>query len=147
MIVLLLIGRGPYKEEDKLAVTDTETIRWFSYRPRDPQEVTWAALEASSPVVSVALTDVEDLAVTSLRERSERVIADGDAGIDSGSRDLRHWGTLPASLQVIGAVLPPEMEKTDLLIFSPLGEEIYRETIELPEGWTGGPLFVTRRVP
>lgn len=147
LVVLLLLGRGPYKEADELAVTESEIIRWFSYLPRDPQEVTWAALEGGMPLVSVALTDVEDLAVAGLRQRAERVIGDGGVGIDPTSRDLRHWGTLPASLQLLSVWLPPDAVRADLVYFSPEGIEIYRETIELPGRWTDGPLFVARRVP
>jgi hypothetical protein len=147
LVVLLLLGRGPYKEADELALTESETIRWSSYLPRDPQEVTWAALEGGMPLVSVALTDVEDLAVASLRQRAERVIGDGGVGIDPTSRDLRHWGTLPASLQLLNVWLPPDAGRVDLVYFSPEGIEIDRETIELPEGWTDGPLFVARRMP
>ena len=147
LVVVLLLGRGPYKEADKLAVTESETIRWCRYLPRDPQAVTWAALDIEEPLISVELTDVEDLAVAALRQRAERVVANGGAGVDPKSRDLRHWASLPASLQVLTLQVPDALDTIDLVYYSPDGFEVDRETIELPESWTGGRLFVVRRMP
>jgi hypothetical protein len=147
LVVVLLLGRGPYKESDKLAVTESETIRWYRYLPRDPQAVTWAALDIEEPVVSVELTNVEDLAVAALRRRAERVVANGGAGVDPKSRDLRHWASLPASLQILTLQVPDALDSIDLVYYSQDGFEVDRETIELPESWTGGRLFVVRRMP
>ena len=145
--VVLLLGRGPYKEVDKLAVTESETIRWCRYLPRDPQAVTWAALEVEDPVISVELTAVEDLAVASLGDRAGRVVAERGAGVDPKSYDLRHWESLPASLQILNFELPPFLDTIDLVFYSPEGYEVDRETIQWPDDWTGGRLFVIRRMP
>ena len=147
MEVVLLLGRGPYKEADKLAVTESETIRWCRYLPRDPQAVTWAALDIEDPAISVELTDVEELAVESLNLRAERVAATGGAGVAPKSYDLRHWASLPASLQLLTFRIPPTLDSVDLVYFSPAGYEVDRETIEWPEDWDGGRLFLTRRMP
>ena len=147
LTVVLMLGRGPYKEVDKLAVTESETIRWCRYLPRDPQAVTWAALEVDDPVISVELTDIEDLAVASLRERAERVVAARGGGGGSKFYDLRHWSSLPASLQILNLELPPYLDTVDLVYFSPDGFEVDRETIQWPDDWTGGRLFVIRRMP
>ena len=147
LAVVLLLGRGPYKEGDKLAISDSETIRWSRYLPRDPQAVTWASAEVEDPAISVEFTDVEDLAVSSLRLRAERVIADGGTGVGPESGDLRHWASLPASLQIMTLDIPLLLEYIDLVYYSPDGYEVDRETIELPDTWTGGRLFVTRRMP
>ncbi len=63
LTVILLLGRGPYKDYDRLSITNSETIRWSRYLPRDPQVVTWASAEIEDPAISVELTDVEELAV------------------------------------------------------------------------------------
>ena len=147
LVVVLLLGRGPYKDDDRLAVTESETIWWSHYLPRDPQAVIWASAEVEDPAISVELTDVEDLAVASLRLRAERVIADGGAGIGPKSGDLRHWASLPASLQIMTLDIPLLLENIDLVYYSPDGYEVDRETIELPESWTGGRSFVIRRMP
>jgi hypothetical protein len=144
---VLLLGRGPYKDADALAVNQSEAIPWCRYLPRDPQAVTWAALEIEEPEISVGLTDVEDLAVASLKYRADRVVADHGAGSRGQKRDLRHWATLPASLQLLTVDLPGDEDFVDLVYYSPDGYEVDRETIELPEGWVGGRLFVTRRMP
>jgi len=147
LVVVLLLGRGPYKEGDKLTISDSETIRWSRYLPRDPQAVTWAALESEEPEISVELTNVEDLAVTSLRHRAERLVASGGVENHSNSGDLRHWSSLPASLQVVTLRFPDELDSVDLVYYSPDGFEVDREIIELPDTWIGGRLFVTRRMP
>ena len=43
--------------------------------------------------------------------------------------------------------IPLLLESIDLVYYSPDGDEGDRETIELPDTWTGGRLFVTRRMP
>jgi len=147
VVAILLLGRGPYKDVDKLEVTTAETIRWCRYLPRDPQAVTWAAMELEDPAISVELTDVEDLAVKSLRDRADDVIVARGAGGGGKGYDLRHWASLPASLQLLVVNLPPGVDYADLVYYSPEGLEVDRETIELPSGWLGGPIFVTRRMP
>jgi len=147
VVAILLLGRGPYKDVDKLAVTSAETIRWCRYLPREPQAVTWAAMDIEEPAISVEFTDVEELAVASLRDRAEDVVAGRRAGGGGKGYDLRHWASLPASLQLLVVDLPPGDDHADLVYYSPDGFEIDRETIEVPGGWLGGPLFVTRRMP
>jgi len=147
LTVILLLGRGPFKEYDRLSITKSETIRWSRYLPRDPQAVTWASAELEDPVISVEFTDVEELAVASLRLRADRVVMDGGAGAGSDPGDLRHWASLPASLQLMTFDVPLWIDSVDLVYYSPDGFEVDRENIQLPEFWTGGPLFVTRRMP
>ena len=145
--VVLLLGRGPYKDVDKLAVTESKNIHWCRYLPRDPQAVTWAALEIEDPVISVEFTVVEDLAVAALGERAERLVAARGAGTHSKAYDLRHWSSLPESLQLLHLDLPPFLDAVDLVYYSPEGYEVDRETIQWPEDWGGGRLFVIRRMP
>ncbi len=147
LTLILLLGRGPFKDYDRLAITGSETIRWSRYLPRDPQVVTWAAVEIEDPAVSVELTDVEELAVASLRLRADRVVMAGGAGAGSKPGDLRHWESLPASLQLMSFEVPIWMESVDLVYYSADGYEVDRENIQLPELWTGGTLFVVRRMP
>jgi hypothetical protein len=147
LTVILLLGRGPYKEYDRLEIDGSETIRWAQYLPRDPQVVTWASVEVEDPVISVELTDVEDLAVASLRLRADRIVMAGGAGAGRKPGDLRHWASLPASLQLITVDVPIWMDSIDLVYYSPDGYEVDRENLQLPDSWTGGPLFVTRRMP
>lgn len=144
--IVLLLGRGPYKSPDRLTVGDKERIRWVEYLPRGPQAVTWAAVEVEDPEISVELTDVEHLAAVALRRRAEEVIAAGGA-VAGDPGDLRDWSTLPASLQLLRFEVPPELEALDLVYYSPDGFEVDRETLDLPLGWWGGPLFVVRRMP
>lgn len=145
--VVLLLGRGPYKDVDKLEVTESETIRWCRYLPRDPQAVTWAAIEIDDPVISVEFTKVEDLAIAALRERADRLVAARGAGARSKAYDLRHWSSLPESFQLLHLDLPPFLDAVDLVYYSPEGYEVDRETIQWPEDWGGGRLFVIRRMP
>jgi len=147
LTMILLLGRGPYKDVDRLEITRSETIRWVRYLPRDPQAVTWAAAEIEDPVISVELTDVEELAVASLGLRADRIVMAGGAGAGPKPGDLRHWESLPASLQIITFEVPIWMDSVDLVYYSPDGLEVDRENIELPEFWTGGPIFMTRRMP
>jgi hypothetical protein len=147
LTMILLLGRGPYKDYDRLEITNSKTIRWARYLPRDPEVVAWASVEVEDPEISVELTDVEDLAVASLRLRADRVIMDGGAGAGPKPGDLRHWESLPASLQVMTVEVPIWMDSIDLVYYTPDGFEVDRENIQLPEGWIGGPLFITRRMP
>ncbi|MCU0304446.1 MAG: hypothetical protein MUC56_10355 [Thermoanaerobaculales bacterium] len=147
LAVILLLGRGPYKAPDKLELGPGRSVRWASYLPRDPQPVVGAVLELDDPVVSLELVDVERLAAASLAERAGRVVATGGAGIDPKRRDLRHWSSLPDTIHLLAADIPTELESVDLVFLSPDGLEADRETLELPPEWTGGRLFVVRRVP
>ena len=147
VVAILLLGRGPYKETDELDVSPTETIRWSRYLPRDPQAVGWAAMDLEDPAISVEFTDVEELAVAGLGFRAQRVIAGEDSSVDPDTHDLRHWASLPASLQLLVVDIPPETDVVDLVYYSPEGFEIDRETLELPADWWGGPIYVTRRMP
>lgn len=146
-VVLLLLGRGPFKTASELAVSDSRTIPWPRYLPRDPPTATWAGLATETPVASVELTDVGALAVAALRERAERVVADRGAGVESDRRDLRHWASLPALMHLIIAEIPDESEQVDLVYYSLDGDEVYGETILWPDDWTGGRMYVVRRVP
>ncbi len=147
LTMILLLGQGPYKDVDRLEINRSETIRWSRYLPRDPQAVTWASAEMEDPVISVELTDVEELAVASLRLRADRVVMAGGAGAGPKPGDLRHWESLPASLQIMTFDVPIWVDTVDLVYYSPDGYEVDRENIQLPEIWTGGPLFVLRRMP
>jgi hypothetical protein len=147
LAIILLLGRGPYKAPDRLELAPGRSIRWASYLPRDPQPVVGAVLELDVPVASIGLTDVEELAVASLAERAERVVGSGGAGVDPKSRDLRHWSSLPDTLQLLTADIPADLGSVDLVFLAPDGVEADRETLDLPEAWTGGRLFVVRRVP
>ncbi len=147
LTVILLLGRGPYKDYDRLPITRSETIRWTRYLPRDPQAVTWASAELEDPAISVELTDVEELAVAGLRLRADRVVMAGGAGAGPNPGDLRHWSSLPASLQIMTFEVPMWIDSIDLVYYSPDGFEVDRENLQLPETWTGGPLYVTRRMP
>lgn len=147
LTVILLLGRGPFKDYDRLEITRSETIRWVRYLPRDPQVVTWAALEVEDPAISVELTDVYDLAVASLRHRADRIVMADGAGAGPKPGDLRHWETLPASLQIATLDVGLWIDTVDLVYYSWDGFEVDRESIQLPETWTGGPLFLTRRMP
>jgi len=147
LTMILLLGRGPYKDYDRLVINQSETIRWSRYLPRDPQVVTWASAEIEDPAISVELTDVGELAVASLRLRADRVVMAEGAGAGAKPGDLRHWASLPASLQILTINVPIWMDSIDLVYYSPDGFEIDRENIQLPELWIGGPLFVTRRMP
>jgi len=147
MTMILLLGRGPFKDYDRLEVSRSETIRWSRYLPRDPQAVTWASAEIEDPAISVELSDVEELAVASLRLRADRIVVAGGAGAGPKPGDLRHWESLPASLQLMTFDVPDWIDTIDLVYYSPDGYEVDRENIQLPEFWTGGPLFVVRRMP
>jgi hypothetical protein len=147
MTVILLLGRGPYKDYDRLEITKSKSIHWSRYLPRDPQVVTWASAELEDPAISVELTDVEELAVAALRLRADRVVIAGGAGAGSKPGDHRHWASLPASLQLMTFEVPMWIDSIDLVYYSPDGYEVDRENLQLPESWTGGPLFVLRRMP
>jgi hypothetical protein len=147
MVAILLLGRGPYKAPDRLAVNGSETIDWTSYLPRDPQVVTWAQLEGEGTSASVELTAVEELAVASLRDRGDRVVESRAAPTSGETGDLRHWSTLPASLQVVTLKVPQDLERLELVYMGATGNEIDGEVIDLPPGWTTGRLYITRRMP
>lgn len=150
LVVMVLLGRGPFKERAKLQIGPDRSIRWCTYAPRGPQATGAAAVELpddGAPVPSVALSDVESLAQASLEARAERVQAAGGGSDEGASGDRRHWASLPASLGIIRARVPSEVDRADLVILSPDGDEVDRETLVWPETWTGGRLFVVRRVP
>jgi hypothetical protein len=147
VVLLLFMGRGPYKDSAELKVSPSESIPWVRYLPRDLQSVSRAIVELEEAVVSAELTDVDALAAASLRARAERMVAGGGAGVHSGRRDLRHWASLPATLQVIVSEIPGDAAVTELVYTSPDGDEVAREAIEWPVSWTGGRIFVVRRIP
>lgn len=148
VVLLLLLGRGPYKDRDELRVaTSSEPIPWSKYLPRDPQTVSWATLELGEELVAAELTDVDELAVASLRNRAERTAAALEPGTGPKRRDLRHWASLPASMQIVVSEVPIGADVAELVYYSPDGDEVARETIEWPASWTGGRIFVIRRIP
>jgi hypothetical protein len=147
LVVILLLGRGPYKVKTEISMDGSKPVPWLRYLPRDPQVVTGASLHGADPVDSVELTDVTELAVASLEERRTRLRADPGTQAVDVPVDLRHWSALPASLEMIRFPVGAEVPSVDLVYSSPVGEEIDRETISLPEGWFRGTLFVTRRMP
>jgi hypothetical protein len=147
VVAILLLARGPYKEPATLDLGSGQTIPWSRWVPREPQTIAWAVMDLDEPVRSVELTDVEEVAVAGLELRGRRVIAGDESRSKPEKRDARHWTSMPASLQVVAVELPSESNAVDLVFFSPEGDEIDRETIEVPEAWLGGPIFVVRRVP
>jgi len=147
VVAILLLGRGPYKESAKLDVSPGVTIRWCRYLPRGPQAVSWAAMELEDPPISVELTDVEELAVAGLDFRAQRIIAGEESAADPEHTDLRHWASLPASMQLLVVDLPDGVDFADLVYYSPEGFEVDRETIEVPPEWWGGPIYLLRRMP
>lgn len=147
LVAILLLGRGPYKIHDRLQVTPAQSVRWCQYLPRDPQAVAAAVLETDEPVLAVELDDVLQLAESSLDWRAGRVIAEGGAGVDSEAVDVRHWSSLPASLQLLSARVPAAADAVDLVYLSPEGFEVDRETIRFPASWAGGVVYLTRRMP
>jgi hypothetical protein len=48
---------------------------------------------------------------------------------------------------VIRASIPVSARDGELLFLGPDSGVVDGELIEFPESWTGGPLFVTRRMP
>jgi len=148
VVLLLFLGQGPYKDRDELHMTTaSEPIPWTEYLPRDPQTVSWATLELDEELVSAELTDVDELAAASLRTRTERFVAAAKVGTIPKRRDLRHWASLPASMQIVVSDIPADADVAELVYYSPDGDEVARETIEWPESWTGGRIFVIRRIP
>ncbi|MEE4271298.1 MAG: hypothetical protein V2I67_06475 [Thermoanaerobaculales bacterium] len=146
-VVALLLGMGPTKVGDELAVNSSSTVDWVEYLPRTPQTVSWAALELGEGRTSAVLTDVHDLAVVGLKATAERAVSDGGRSLDWDTGDLRHWASLPATMQMIVADIPQGEDGTDLVYYSRDGDEVYGETILWPVGWTGGRIFVVRRMP
>jgi len=147
VVAILLLGRGPYKESAKLDVSPGVTIHWCRFLPRGPQAVGWAAMELEDPPISVELTDVEKLAVAGLDFRAQRIIAGEESTADPEHTDLRHWTSLPASMQLLAVDLPLGDDYVDLVYYSPEGFEVDRETIEVPPEWWGGPIYLLRRMP
>jgi len=147
VVAVLLFGGGPYKVATKLDLNPTRTIKWYRYQPREEQTVGWASADVEEPVISAELTDLNALAATALDLRTRRVVAGEETPLNPDKHDLRHWTTLPASLQVLAIELEPATDIVDLVYHSPDGYEIDREPIEVPGAWLGGPIFVVRRVP
>jgi hypothetical protein len=176
LYVLLLLGRGPQKVPEGVAVPWSHEVVWPRYVPRLPEGVTGARLEvAGGPGRdSVPLSDVAALAERSLRARLGGLVAKESVktvaqeavvqslGDDYGweaelfgrtlfalfdRADLRHWSTLPASCQVLRVPLPDDVAACDLVYLTPDGLEVDRETLDLPAAWQQGALFVTRRMP
>jgi hypothetical protein len=150
LVVLLLLGHGPGRERVTLEVDGQRKVRSTVAAPWGVQSTAAAALELADTdvrVQSVALTDVDAAAEASLRERNQRMIAAGTTGLDGNADDLRHWASLPASLALIRADVPDGVDRADLVILAPDGDEVDRETLVWPDAWTGGRLFVVRRVP
>jgi tetratricopeptide (TPR) repeat protein len=175
LYVVLLLGRGPQKIPAGLPVFPSHAVVWPEYEARGPQPVTGAMLTVSdSRHGSVELTDLTVLARISLAERKKTLIAkeigktvaqevvaqEIGREIDFGAElllrllfsladraDLRHWSSLPASCQVLRVGLEDEVRTAELAYTAPDGHEVDREILDLPESWTEGPLFITRRMP
>lgn len=176
LYVFLLLGRGPEKIEDGVPVYPGHAIAWPHYVPRPPGRVAHARVDANgNPLQSaVPLTDIEQLAQTSLRSRMAGLIAketgktiiheallrhlgdDHGHGAEFLARsllaladraDLRHWSTLPSSCQVVRVELPQNLDTVQLVYASETGATVHAEDLVLPADWNAGSLFVTRRVP
>jgi hypothetical protein len=150
-------------------------VAWPRYQPRWPPGTSGARLERPGlePVLSVPLDDVNALAEASLSDRragllvkeSAKTVAqevllssldDSDWEVELFGRlllsladtaDLRHWSSLPASMEVLRAPLDAGTSTCTLVYETADAREIDREVLELPPEWTDGPLFVTRRMP
>lgn len=146
LTVLLLLGRGPVKQPERLQI-DGESIPWVRYLPDSVQAVTWAAIEADDPEVSIPLTDVDEVAAAGLRRRASDLAASWSENSTPPIRDLRTWASLPSSLQLLEARIARDRNRVDLVYFSPDGFEVDRETIEVPREWLSGRIFVVRRMP
>jgi hypothetical protein len=175
LYVVLFLGRGPLKVESAVPVPPSHVIAWPDYLPVAQQRVTGAGLVLDGfEYRSMQLTDVYELARTSLGERKKTLIAKevgktavqeavaqtiGDE-VDHGAEwlarmvfsfadraDLRHWSTLPATCQIIRVPVPRTGVTCELRYHGPGGEVVDSEIFELPASWTEGPLFVTRRMP
>ena len=176
LYVFLLLGRGPEKVENGVPVYPGHAIVWPHYAPRPRGTVAHAGVNANgAPLQSaVPLTNVEQLAQTSLRSRMASLIAkesgktvaheallrhlgdDQGHGVEFLARsllaladraDLRHWSTLPSSCQVVRVELPQDLDTVQLVYASETGATVHAEDLTLPPDWHSGSLFVTRRVP
>jgi hypothetical protein len=174
LYVVLLLGRGPQKVESALPVPPSHAVSWPDYVSRGPQAVDGAQLAIGhSRHRSTALTDVEELARTSLDQRKKvlipkeigktvaqeaivRELGKDDPGAEWLGRllfsiadraDLRHWSTLPASCQVLRVPLSESVAACDLEYLAPDGRVVDHESFDLPPSWSEGPLFITRRMP
>lgn len=176
LYIFLLLGRGPEKIENGVPVYPGHAIAWPHYVPRPPGTVALARVDANgNPLQSaVPLTNIEELAQTSLRSRMAGLVAketgktvaheallrylgdDQGHGVEFLARsllaladraDLRHWSTLPSSCQVVRVELPQDLDTVQLVYASETGATVHAEDLLLPADWRSGPLFVTRRVP
>ena len=147
LVAILLLGRGPDRVRGELEVGDGTIVRWPRVVPRDPQAVAFASFEGGEAVPSLELTDVNALAGASLRAAGEEAAASVQADAAARALDLRHWSTLPASLQLLELELAPDTEQVELVYWSPYGVAVDGELIDVPPDWPGGRLFLTRRMP
>lgn len=175
LYVFFLLGKGPRKVPEVLPVPPNRMVPWPQYEPRWPPGVTGATLLVDRhDHVATTLTDVEELARDSLAERLEANVrsevgqADAAVALEWAAAgdhhslnlgmmlsllpalrrcDVRHWSTLPATCQVVRVVVEPGANGFELIYTAAEGVIVDREELELPESWTEGPLFVTRRLP
>jgi len=175
LVLLLLLGRGPFKVEVAVALPPSHLLAWPRYEPY-PGTVSAARIHLAGVGSrwSTPLTDVPDLATASLRSRLDGLLARqgvstvahevavtevgkahgwlAEAALrtmlaSADQADLRYWSTLPAECHVLRVPVPEAAKTAELVFTGPDGREVDREILVIPDSWTHGDLFVTRRVP
>jgi len=176
LYLLLLLGHGPEKVEGALPLPPSHAVTWPRYVPRMSGMTGGAVLtvEDHGTYEAVLLTDVLELARASLHSRLTSLVA-GEVGgavakevvirevgedrgfgaellarflFSLGDRaDLRHWSSLPDSCLVLRAPVPTGVARCTLTYTDAWGDQVDTEILPIPEWWTRGPLFITRRMP
>ncbi len=148
LVVIALLGAGPYKVADREVGPGGRTVGWSSYVDAGSPVVATVAAEAGPVAVrAVELSDVGSLARRALRARFHRwrTLAEADPTV---ARDatLRYWSTLPSSIKVLRIPVPRELSIVTLSFRDGEDTELGIEPIPIPVEWHSGPLFVVRRL-
>lgn len=148
LVVIALLGAGPFKTPNREVGPSGRMVSWPSYADAGPPVVTTVVVEAGAEIVrAVELTDVGSLARRALRARYHRwrALAEADPAVDRDA-SLRYWSTLPAAIDVLRVAVPDDLPMVTLSFRDGEDEELGIEPIQIPAEWRSGPLFVVRRL-
>jgi hypothetical protein len=173
VVVVLLLGPGPFKRSGSVSLGGGETVSWPAYDEIDQPGPFTAELHmvGEEPASSVVVEDLWATARDDLSRRYDRLLAEVTPGAEDDSdrvrralavdrataarivaafsspQELLGWWSLPASIHVIRAEVPESVQWCGLLVRDHRELVLADELIRLPDQWDDGPIFVVRRVP
>ncbi len=176
IVAIFLLGEGPFKQSSWYRHGFVDKEGWPRYlKPADSGATSGIlTLDDGKELISTTIMDLWSSAGICLKARLDHELAEVvqpyeeslsgvrylakaiDSDLSTAARllavldappDLRGWQSLPATIQVVRVPVAITEMTCQLLAVNTEDQIVWDEIFDVPQEWTGRPLFVVRRVP